>query len=69
MPDKINNTKDDDGNDVIINDTPHMFDSPHAHGAGTSGIQGPALETDEVLFHEMVHASRRMHGVPRGKKR
>ena len=56
-----------DGADVLINYTPHMFDSHH-HGAGTSGMHAPALETDEVLFHELVHAARRLNGVPPGRK-
>ena len=62
MPDKVNNAwTAGDGTDSIINYTPHMFDSDQ-HGSGTSGIHGPALETDEVLFHELVHAARTIHG-------
>lgn len=61
MPDKQDAVDDGNGTDAIINYTAHMFDS-HA-GAGTSGIHGPALETDEVLFHELVHASRKLFGV------
>jgi hypothetical protein len=30
---------------------------------GTSGVTGAASEADDVLFHEMVHASREMRGA------
>jgi hypothetical protein len=63
MPDKVNDTRQPDGSDALINYTPHMFDSHH-HGAGTSGMHAPGLDTDEVLFHELLHAARRIHGVP-----
>jgi hypothetical protein len=64
MPDKVNNTRTAGyGTDSIINYTPHMYDSDQ-HGAGTAGEHGPALETDEVLFHELVHAARATNGVP-----
>jgi Effector protein len=54
--------------DSLISFTPSMwgkpgFDPTTSLSTGTSGISGPGSEPDEVLFHEMVHATRYMHGV------
>jgi hypothetical protein len=45
------------GTDTIIQFSPMVF-SPQEQN-----LEGPGSEPDEVLFHEMVHASRMMHGV------
>jgi hypothetical protein len=41
---------------------PVTFDPVTNIATGTSGFAGPSTEPDEVLFHEMVHATRRMRG-------
>ncbi len=38
--------------------------SPEMWGAGgSSKVQGPGYEPDEIVFHEMIHASRQMRGL------
>lgn len=64
---------DGDGpSDALVSFTPSMWGKPgfdpNSHLAtGTSGISGPASEPDEILFHEMVHASRYMRGISKQK--
>jgi len=46
------------GTDATILFLPQMWGPK-----GTSGISGPGSNADEILFHEMIHASRQMRGV------
>jgi hypothetical protein len=46
------------GSDVRVEYTPSMW----------QGRLGPASEADEVLLHELIHASRQVHGVSRRRK-
>jgi hypothetical protein len=57
-----------EGADALINFDPDKFgpyrEDPSTHVVtGTAGQTGPAANPDEVLFHEMVHASRVLNGV------
>jgi Effector protein len=61
--------KDSDGHtDIGISYTasmwgPATFDPKTNLATGTSGYAGPSTMPDEVLFHEMVHATRAMFGT------
>jgi hypothetical protein len=46
------------GTNAIILFLPQMWGPK-----GTSGISGPGSNSDEILFHEMIHATRQMRGV------